>query len=84
MSAVQKDSATGTVLTSRQGILLAQPSNFCTSFLLLSNGSQSDVLALFDQQSKELKDIASIIRGLPDEQRQQALNAGRIYLCGVK
>jgi hypothetical protein len=51
--------------------------------LQLSNGPERDVLALFEQQSAELKEIANLIRRLSDAQRQQALSAARIYLCRV-
>ena len=92
-SAVPKDSAPGEVLTANrgilvsaahQGVLFAQPAQFCTALLQLANGSANDVLTLFEQQSDELKNVANILRGLPDDQRQQALKAARIYLCGVK
>ena len=82
-SAVPKDSAAGAVVSSHQSVLFAQPAAFCTALLQLSNGPERDVLALFEQQSAELKEIANLIRRLSDAQRQQALSAARIYLCRV-
>lgn len=84
VTAVPKESPAGAVVTSVHGILFSAPASFCTSFLQLSTASQSDVLGLFDQQSAELRNIAGIIRGLPNDQRQQALDSGRLYLCGVR
>jgi hypothetical protein len=70
-------------VSSRQSVLFAQPAAFCTALLQLSNGPERDVLALFEQESAELKEIANLIRRLSDAQRQQALSAARIYLCRV-
>jgi hypothetical protein len=82
-SALPKDSPSAAIVNSRQGVLFAQSPTFCSALLQLSS-SPNDILALLDAGSKELKDIAAILRRLPDEQRTPALAASRIYLCGVQ
>jgi hypothetical protein len=78
-----KDSTAAIAASQRASGLFSQPASFCSSLLLVRN-SPKDMLALFDQQSSDLKDIANSIRTLSDERRLQVLSAAPTFLCGVR
>jgi len=79
-SAAPKDSAAASVVSAGQSVLYSTPAEFCSAFMQLT--SSQDQLGLMGQ-TKDTRDIANVIRSLPDDQQDAALKAGRIYLCKV-
>jgi hypothetical protein len=81
-SVVPKDSVAAGIVADRRPVLFSASSDFCTSFLRLTN--LKDMLTLMDQQTKDIQEVANVIRGLPDDQQDATLKLGRIYLCKVR